>query len=242
MVGKEDHPFGEGQTAHAFSEVADFIDIALPMRFTIDIRAGINGIREYLMDRRYVGVIQRMSARMWEREGNFRPSDRNQSQTCRADPVSVKRWKTVRMAPVTASSGSKRTSPSSSPHTNPTGRPRRSSPRAALFLIPPSSRARRIWSSASDMVPLSPRTSRSLKCPGWWSPSPSPINVSVMPQRSRSRYQSALLRASLDTSSAKITPTRPSATSAAIRSKPDRFHCSGAGLSEIVVDHRNLTV
>jgi hypothetical protein len=37
------------------------------------------------------------------------------------------------MTPVTASSGCQRISPSASPQTSPTGRPRRSSPRAALF-------------------------------------------------------------------------------------------------------------
>ena len=51
------------------------------------------------------------------------------------------------MTPVTASSGWKRISPSVSPQISPTGRPRRNSPRAALFLMPPSSRARSTCSS-----------------------------------------------------------------------------------------------
>src|ERR1041385_7382402 len=37
---------------------------------------------------------------------------------------------------------------------NPTGKPRRSSPRAALLRMPPSSRARMMCSSASLMVPF----------------------------------------------------------------------------------------
>jgi len=41
--------------------------------------------------------------------------------------------------------------------TSPTGNPRRSSPRAALFLIPPSSRARSTCSSDSAMMPSAPR-------------------------------------------------------------------------------------
>src|SRR5215831_2514652 len=57
------------------------------------------------------------------------------------------------MAVQTAWSGWNRTSPSSSPQTKPTGRPRRSSPRAALLRIPPLRRARRTCSSASLMVP-----------------------------------------------------------------------------------------
>ena len=69
------------------------------------------------------------------------------------------------MTPVTASSGCQRISPSASPHTSPTGSPRRSSPRAALLRIPPSSRARRMCSSASDMVPFMPSSIRSLNKP-----------------------------------------------------------------------------
>src|SRR6202043_2979691 len=61
------------------------------------------------------------------------------------------------MAEQTASSGWKRTSPSSSPQMRPTGRPRRNSPRAALLRIPPLRRARMICNSASLMVPLRPR-------------------------------------------------------------------------------------
>jgi hypothetical protein len=53
------------------------------------------------------------------------------------------------MTPVTASSGWKQISPPASPQIRPTGSPRRSSPRAALFLMPPSSRARSTCSSAS---------------------------------------------------------------------------------------------
>src|SRR3974377_1225936 len=52
--------------------------------------------------------------------------------------------------------------------------------------------------------------------------SPSPISVSVRPARSMSRCQSALLRASRDTSSPSTRPTRASATSAVRRAKPDR--------------------
>jgi hypothetical protein len=49
-----------------------------------------------------------------------------QDQTRRAEPYSMKRSKTVRIAPVTAASGWNSTSPSASPQTNPTGKPRRS--------------------------------------------------------------------------------------------------------------------
>src|SRR5215471_16845454 len=75
------------------------------------------------------------------RIGKRRPSERSQSQTLRTDPSSLNFAKIVWMAPTTASSGWKRTSPSPSPHTKPTGKLRRNSPRAALLRIPPSSRA-----------------------------------------------------------------------------------------------------
>ena len=78
----------------------------------------------------------------------------------------MKRSNTVRMAVETASSGSRRTSPSASPHTSPIGSPRRSSPRAALLRMPPFNRARKMWSSASLIVPLSPNSSRSLNALG----------------------------------------------------------------------------
>ena len=62
--------------------------------------------------------------------------------------------------------GSSRISPSSSPHTSPTGSALRSSPRSALLRIPPCSRARSTCNSASDIVPFSPSSSRSLNAPG----------------------------------------------------------------------------
>src|ERR1017187_7280441 len=75
----------------------------------------------------YVAATQRMGLFMVARNGNESLSERNQSQTLRADPSSANFENTVRMAPVTASSGWKRTSPSPSPQTKPTGRPRRRS-------------------------------------------------------------------------------------------------------------------
>ena len=53
-------------------------------------------------------------------------------------------------------------------------------------------------------------------------PSVSAISVSVMPARSSSRYQSELLRANRETSSAKTIPTAPSPTCAASSANPDR--------------------
>src|SRR5215213_7595035 len=82
-------------------------------------------------------------------------------------PTRLRDHRLVTPETVTASSGCQRISPSASPHTSPTGSPRRSSPRAALFRIPPSSRARRMCSSHSDMVPFMPNRIRSLNSPGW---------------------------------------------------------------------------
>jgi hypothetical protein len=43
---------------------------------------------------------------------------------------------------------------------------RRRAPRRALLRMPPCKRARRTWSSAADLVPLSPRMRRSFKWAG----------------------------------------------------------------------------
>ena len=53
-------------------------------------------------------------------------------------------------------------------------------------------------------------------------PSASAISVSVIPARSSSRYQSALLRASRETSSARTIPTCPRPTWAASSANPER--------------------
>ena len=52
------------------------------------------------------------------------------------------------------------------PHTKPTGKPRRSSPRAALLRMPPLRRARSTCSSASLIVPFNPSSKRSLNNAG----------------------------------------------------------------------------
>src|SRR5215472_178267 len=54
------------------------------------------------------------------RFGKSSSCPRNQSQVLRAEPNSKKRWKTLRMALATASSGSASISPSSSPQARPT--------------------------------------------------------------------------------------------------------------------------
>ena len=77
-------------------------------------------------------------------------------------------------------------------------------------------------SSASLMVPFSPSSSRSLKSAGSYRPSSSQIRVSVRAQISSSRCQSALLRASRDTSRPSTIPARPMPTSATRRWKPSR--------------------
>ena len=77
-------------------------------------------------------------------------------------------------------------------------------------------------SSASLMVPLRPSSSRSLKSVGSYRPSSSQIRVPDMAQISSSRCQSALLRASRDTSRPSTIPARPMPTSATRRWKPSR--------------------
>ncbi len=72
------------------------------------------------------------------------------------EPSSAKRSKTLRIARTTSSSGWKRTSPSCSPQTKPTGRVQRNSPRAALLRMPSSRRTLSVRSSASLIAPFMP--------------------------------------------------------------------------------------
>src|SRR5712691_11052434 len=65
------------------------------------------------------------------------------------------------------------------------------------------------------------------------------MRVFVSPQRSRSWYQSRLLRASRETSRPMTAPTCPRLTSATSRWKPGRG--GGSRFPEIVVDHDDLT-
>ena len=88
-----------------------------------------------------------------EAGGQFRGFNRGR----RAAPTRSQRSaRRSRRSQWTASSGWSLTSVL--PQTNPTGRPRRSSPRAALLRIPPLRRARRIWSSASLIAPFETAT------------------------------------------------------------------------------------
>src|SRR6516164_9646149 len=66
------------------------------------------------------------------------------------------------------------------------------------------------------------------------------MSVSVRPQRSSRRYQSALLRARRDTSRPSTIPTCPSATSAVRRAKPLRSTTAGARQAEVFVEYDGL--
>ena len=166
MIGYEHGPFVLGQAPDALADFTLLVDAALVTGAAVSVGAGIDGIYQDAVDGGVGRRAQRISPAGSPRVGKGRPSLQNQSQTRRAEPSSRKRSKTVRMAPLTAASGWKRTSPGASPQTKPSGRPRRSSPRAALLRMPPSSLACRMCSSASDIVPLSPSTRRSLKPAG----------------------------------------------------------------------------
>ena len=126
----------------------------------------IDGICKNVVDSGVAGLDPADLCALMHLQRECGPSERNHSQTRRAEPVSAKRAKTLWIAVTTASSGWKRISPSASPQTKPAGNPRRSSPRAALLRMPPLRRARSTCSSASLMVPLSPSRSRSLKRAG----------------------------------------------------------------------------
>src|SRR6516225_5125037 len=167
MMLRDQHlPFAAREVSHALLAPAGGIEDDLVAGSAIDVSAGVDGVGEHVVD----GGVARLDpsdlAAWCIRSGNLSPSERNHSHTRRAEPVSANWAKTWRMAVQTASSGWKQTSPSSSPQTKPTGRPRRSSPRAALLRMPPLRRARSMCNSASLMVPFKPSNNLSLNTAG----------------------------------------------------------------------------
>src|SRR5438034_7055865 len=151
-----------GPLADAPTGIHEAFSAGLP----VHICASVHGVGEHVVDGGVGGYdpADALEPRHLEREVQLFGAEPQPHPASRAELAEAS--KTVRMAPVMASSGWRRTSPSCSPQTSPTGRPRRSSPRAALWRMPPSRRERRTWSSASDMVLFNPSTRRSLKSPG----------------------------------------------------------------------------
>ena len=136
------------------------------------------------------------------------PSRRNSFATAIAEPSRRKAaknwWNTWRTC-----ESRLRVARSSSSYSNPAGRGIFSSPLRALFKTPCNSRPRRICNSASLIVPLRPRRRRSLKLAVSYKPSWSSMSVFVNAQISNNRCQSALFRASRETSSPITKPTFP---------------------------------
>src|SRR3989304_2422098 len=71
-------------------------------------------------------------------------------------------------------------------------------------------------------------------------PSPSPIKVSVMPQRSRSRYQSALLRASREISGPGTISTFPKGDLGGHLVESGAVNDPRSGSTLILIDHVDL--
>jgi hypothetical protein len=106
MAIDKNRPLSHGEMARPFLDSTVFIDIAFMLGFAVDVSASIHRIREDVMDRgisRSDPADRTWSAREILLQGRDNFSDRNHSQTRRAEPNSVKRSKTVRIAPVTAS-------------------------------------------------------------------------------------------------------------------------------------------
>ena len=157
MVGDEHGPLRLRQLAHPLPARTAAIERDLTAALAIGIGARIHRICQHMIDGDIAGVDPTDAAAVVGLERK-RQTLAAQPQPDAADRSELQRIvaNTVRIAVQTASSGWNRTSPSSSPQTKPTGRPRRSSPRAALLRIPPLRRARRTCNSASLMVPLRP--------------------------------------------------------------------------------------
>src|SRR5215813_7492481 len=167
MMLRDQHlPFGARQVSHALLALAGGIEDDFMAGSAIDVSAGIDGVGEHVVD----GGVARLD-----------PSDlaalmhlQREFETLRAEPQPhpPSRAGLGEMGKDLADGGAdgfirvKQTSPSSSPQTRPTGRPRRSSPRAALLRMPPLRRARNICNSASLIVPFSPSKSLSLNTAG----------------------------------------------------------------------------
>ena len=214
-------PLGPRQASRPDTHGAALVDDPLVTSLAITVRAGVGGVGERGVDRRVRRVTQRSGAVGLVWVGKARPSPRNQSHTPRTEPRSAKRSSRSGSRPgrPRRDGGAPRRRARPTPSD---GQPAPQLAAGRLVVDPPSRRARSTCSSASDIVPLSPRSSRSLKAPGWYKPSESPMSVSVTAHSSRSRYQSALLRARRLTSRPRMIPTRPRAISAARRANPLR--------------------
>ena len=166
VPGNENGRLRLREAADAFPDLPLFVDVTFIAGFSIAVGTGIHRIGRGMVDRDiggqrpagfagWVGLMGKAQAFGMEPEPD--PARRTQFGEAfehRADGgnhrrVGVEAHLAVLVAPNEAN-----------------GQSRRSSPRAALLRMPPSSRARKIWSSASLIVPLSPSNSRSLNSPG----------------------------------------------------------------------------
>ena len=167
VIPDQHAPLCLGQTTHSLAGVAVLVDVALAAGLAERVRARVYGAledavdlvvgRDRPLDLAAAGVPARRELQLFAAHPQPYLADRSEL----SEPV-----KDRGIAPRIASSPSSRISPSSSPHTSPTGSALRSSPRSALLRIPPCSRARRMCSSASLIVPFSPNSNRSLNDPG----------------------------------------------------------------------------
>jgi hypothetical protein len=108
MVPEENGPWLPGQMPRRLSDHTLFIEVAFLPGLSVGISASIHRMGEDLRECRIRGATQRIGpGRPAGRvgSGKDKPSERNHSHTRRAEPNSAKRSKTVRIAPVTASSG-----------------------------------------------------------------------------------------------------------------------------------------
>src|SRR5690349_23162574 len=167
MLWDEDRPFGARQLADLPFAPPGRIERDLTPGFSVNIGARVNRVCQHMINSGIARVDppDRCTIMGLHREGQALaaqpkpdPTHRTEFGEAREDGadcrghrrIGVKADFAVLLAPDEA-----------------TGRPRRSSPRAALLRMPPSKRARKMCNSASLIVPLRPSTSLSLNIAGW---------------------------------------------------------------------------
>ena len=105
MVRDEHLPLGAGQASQALLAPAGGVQDRFPAGLAIGVGAGVDGVGEDVVDGGVACLDPADLVSLMHPQREFEPFRASHSHTRRAEPVSEKRAKTVRMAVTTASSG-----------------------------------------------------------------------------------------------------------------------------------------
>ena len=220
------------------------VDVALPARLAVGVGAGVGRVGEHAVDlvvggRRPTRISAPLAA---PAAGSATPSPRSHSHTCRApSPARRSARRSSAIAPRTASSGCEQDLAVLVAPDQPDRQAAAQLAARGLVADPAlQPRAQHVQLGLAHR-PLQPEHQPVVeRRPGGRCRRRRRSACRSRPHRSSSRYQSALLRASRETSRPSTIPTWPSATSAARRANPTALDCPRAREAEVLVDHLHL--